>query len=103
MSASPENVLRTPCGEGLFGTVSGPLLPVRLRGRTTAAFQRRALGSREKGSASLRPVEPAGFVGPARRTVVGDEHCDPRQWDRGGDDRQRDKTVVPQAICHGGQ
>ena len=103
MSACPENVLRTRCGVGLFGTVSFRPRRFRLRRWPNVALERWAFGGWEERSSPCGSVESTRFVGAPRRSVVGDQHRHPRQRDRRGNDQQRDETVVPQAIRDGGQ
>src|ERR1700684_1446606 len=67
------------------------------------SVNRGPVGGGERRSPPYRFIESARFVGAAWWTVVGDQHRDPRQRDRHGNDCQGEKTVVPHAVRDGGE
>src|ERR1700733_12996667 len=103
MSTRTENVLRTRCGSRLFGTVGLRAGRIRLLRRAAIALDRGPFGSGEQRSPPYRLIKSARFVGAAWWTVVGDQHRDPRQRDRHGNDCQGVTTVVPLAVRDGGE
>ena len=67
-------------------------------GVMTLFAQGGTLGGGDQRGAYRGVGEAARFLGPARRAVVGDQHRNPGQRDRCGQDAQRQQPVVPDAV-----